>query len=251
MLNQEVSDMQDVLLGSVLSAMATGLGAVPILIFSKMAHKWRDVLLAFTAGVMMAAACFSLIPEAMDNSNIYVVSFGLLLGTFILNYMENKIPHLDLQHKEKRITLEGKAFLVVMAITMHNIPEGLSVGVSYAHGDETLGPLIALAIGLQNIPEGFLVALFLIAQNMKKLNAFGIATLTGTVEIFSSLLGYSLANYVDGLVPYGLSFAAGAMLFIVYKELIPESHGDGNETPSTYSFIVGLVVMLFLIGGFS
>ena len=104
---------------------------------------------------------------------------------------------------------------------MHNLPEGLSVGVSYASSDENLGNLIAFSIGLQNAPEGFLVALFLVNQNIGRFKALGIATLTGAVEIITAMIGYTLSSLVAGLVPYGLAFAAGAMMFIVYKELIP------------------------------
>ena len=143
-----------------------------------------------------------------------------------------------------------KALLIVSAITLHNLPEGLSVGVSYASNVENTGNLIALAIGLQNAPEGLLVALFLAQQNISKIKAFLIATLTGSVEIVTSLLGFYLTNFVDSLVSYGLAFAAGAMLFIIYKELIPESHGDGNERFATYSFIFGILFMIFLINIF-
>jgi len=113
-----------------------------------------------------------------------------------------------------------------------------------------LGGLIAFAIGLQNAPEGFLVALFLINQKVSKPKAFLLATLTGSVEIVSAILGYYLTGVVEGLVPYGLSFAAGAMLFIVYKELIPESHGDGHARSATFSFILGLLVMIGMVQWF-
>ena len=121
------------------------------------------------------------------------------------------------------------------------------MGVSYASQTEDTGNLIALAIGFQNAPEGLLVALFLVNQRISKFKAFILATLTGAIEIFTSLIGYYLTTFVQVLVPYGLSFAAGAMLFIIYKELIPESHGDGNERVSTYAFITGLLVMVFII----
>jgi ZIP family zinc transporter len=107
--------------------------------------------------------------------------------------------------------------------------------------------LIAFAIGLQNAPEGFLVALFLMNQKINRVKAFLVATLTGAVEIPMALLGFYLTSIVSTLVPYGLAFAAGAMLYIIYKELIPESHGDGYETTSTYSFIFGLLFMICLI----
>ena len=239
--------MENWLIGSILSALSTGIGALPILFFKNLTHKSRDILLAFTAGVMVSATMFSLIPEALHTSNMLVVTIGLFLGTLILSLLERVIPHIDLEHSKQLKNFDEKALLIIAAITLHNIPEGLSVGVSYAGGSQDgLGNLIALAIGLQNAPEGLLVALFLVHQQVGKVKAFLIATLTGSVEILSGLLGYSLTSLVDNLVPYGLSFAAGAMLFIVYKELIPESHGDGHETVSTYSFMVGLITMIFL-----
>ncbi|MRX73851.1 ZIP family metal transporter [Bacillus lacus] len=243
--------MTEVLLGSILSALATGLGAIPILFLKgSITHRWRDILLAFTAGIMMTAAMRGLIPEALQAGGIFEVIAGLFLGVLILTMLEKTIPHIDLEHSRVGIQFDEKALLIIAAITLHNIPEGLSVGVSYASEAQETGNLIAFAIGLQNAPEGFLVALFLINQNIGRLKAFIIATLTGAIEIVASLLGYYLTSFIEVLVPYGLSFAAGAMLFIIYKELIPESHGDGNERIATYSFIVGIAFMFILLETF-
>lgn len=250
---QEGDLLLDMIIGSSISAFATALGALPILLFNRLSHKFRDMLLAFTAGIMVTACSFSLIPEALVKSNVWVVLTGLLIGTFVLDRMEKYIPH---SHPERENlsympNLDKKTFLIVSALTLHNIPEGLSVGVSYAGDSGELGGIIAFAIGLQNAPEGLLVALYLVNQNMSKVKAFLFAALTGSIEIAAALLGYSLTNYIDDLIPYGLSFAAGAMLFIVYKELIPESHGDGNERYSTYAFIGGLGMMLAIISIFT
>ncbi|WP_226530098.1 ZIP family metal transporter [Metabacillus niabensis] len=246
--------MSEVLLGSILSALSTGLGAIPILFLQKtITHRWRDILLAFTAGIMMTAAMLGLIPESLKYGGIIEVSIGLFLGVLVLTSLERAIPHIDLEHTKRGIKFDEKALLIIAAITLHNIPEGLSVGVSYASSGSSAnetGNLIAFAIGLQNAPEGFLVALFLINQSIKRGKAFLIATATGAVEIVASLLGFYLTNYVSFLVPYGLAFAAGAMLFIIYKELIPESHGDGNEQFATYSFITGILCMVILINSF-
>ncbi|WP_338781344.1 ZIP family metal transporter [Metabacillus sp. FJAT-52054] len=243
--------MDDVFTGSILSALSTGLGAVPILFLKNtLTHKWRDILLAFSAGIMMTASMFSLIPEALKIGGMLQVVAGLFLGVMVLTILEKQIPHIDLEHSRSGIQFDEKAMLIIAAITLHNLPEGLSVGVSYAADASETGNLIAFAIGFQNAPEGFLVALFLISQNIGRMKAFLIATATGAVEIVTSLLGYYLTAYVNTLVPYGLSFAAGAMLFIIYKELIPESHGDGNERTATYAFITGIVIMLMLIEAF-
>ncbi|ADU30223.1 zinc/iron permease [Evansella cellulosilytica DSM 2522] len=232
--------------GSAIAAIATALGAIPALLFIRATHRFRDILLAFCAGVMMAAAVFELIPEALKQADIKIVALGILLGVVSLTLLEQNIPHIDLDHSSSAIQIDQKSMLIIAAICLHNLPEGLSVGVSYASGVEGLGPMIAFAIGLQNMPEGFLVALFLIQQNVKKLYAFLIALLTGMLEFFAAIIGYILTNYVTILIPTGLSFAAGSMLYIVYKELIPESHGDGHALSSTYSFVFGMIGMLWL-----
>ncbi|SDG36570.1 zinc transporter, ZIP family [Paenibacillus sp. cl6col] len=246
------SSMTEALIGSTISALSTGIGAIPILFMRSMSHRMRDILLAYTAGIMTTASMFNLIPEALASSNVFVIAFGLLLGCFVLLWLEHSLPHMDLENPNQRIriNIEQKSFLIIAAITLHNLPEGLSVGVSYASSNDTLGPLIAFSIGLQNAPEGFLVALFLVNQNINRWKALGIATLTGVVEIVTSMLGYTLSSYVSNLVPYGLSFAAGAMMFIVYKELIPESHGDGHQRSATVSFILGLITMIGLTDWF-
>ncbi|MEC0183879.1 ZIP family metal transporter [Paenibacillus peoriae] len=239
--------MNDVFVGSLISALSTGLGAVPILFMRNVTHRLRDVLLAYAAGIMTSASVYNLIPEAIQHSNWFVLSAGILLGCLVLLVMERYIPHADLEDPDsKTFQLESKSFLIIAAITLHNLPEGLSVGVSYASETQNLGNLIAFSIGLQNAPEGFIVALFLVNQNIGRFKALGIATLTGAVEIMTSLIGFYLSSWVNGLVPYGLAFAAGAMMFIVYKELIPESHGDGNQRIATFSFILGLITMIGL-----
>lgn len=244
--------MVDMLIGSTLSALATGAGAVPILFLSRsLTHKWRDMLLAFTAGIMMAASMLGLIPEALSSGTFFSLMVGLCVGVLALTLLEDIVPHIDLAHAKSGIKIDQKALLVLTAVTLHNIPEGLSVGVSYAAGEQNhIGDLIALAIGFQNAPEGLLVALFLFNQHISKGKAFLMATGTGFVELVASVIGLYLTAVVQSLVPYGLAFAAGAMLFIIYKELIPESHGDGNEKSSTYAFITSLLVMVFLIETF-
>ncbi|SDY90557.1 zinc transporter, ZIP family [Evansella caseinilytica] len=238
--------MTEFLIGSGLAAAATGLGAVPALLFSSATHKFRDVLLAFCSGVMMAAAAFELLPQALAFSDIVIVTLGVMAGILLLTLLEQNIPHVHLDHESRSVDIDNKAALIIAAISLHNLPEGLSVGVSYASGAEGLGHIIAIAIGLQNIPEGFLVAYFLLQQKVRKKIAFLLAMFTGLIEYAAAICGYVLTNYLSVLVPFGLAFAAGSMLYIVYKELIPESHGDGNALSATYSFIFGLLGMLWL-----
>ncbi|WP_166243988.1 ZIP family metal transporter [Paenibacillus turpanensis] len=249
--------MYDMLMGGVASSLATGLGALPVFFFKTVSHRWKDILLAFTAGVMVAASTYGLIPSALKLSNMLVLTIGVLLGTLVLTLLEKIVPHVDPEHNSEGqqrlleqngfgVELGGKALLFLAAMTLHNIPEGLSVGVGYSSSDETLGPIVAISMGLQNAPEGFLTALFLVTQGVKRWPAFLFAFITGVLELLSCIVGYHLTAFVSGLIPYGLAFAGGAMLFIVYKELIPESHGHGHERPATFGFILGLLLMIGL-----
>jgi ZIP family zinc transporter len=237
--------MEAMLIGGLSSSMATGLGALFVLFFHKATHHLKDILLAYTAGIMMTASTYGLIPSALKESNVLVVCIGILTGTLVLTLLESMLPHHDLEHKRKP-SVDQRSWMIIIAITLHNIPEGLSVGVSYSSAVTELGPLVALSIGLQNAPEGLLVALFLVQQKVSPWIAILFSTLTGLLEFAAGFAGYYLTSYVDNLGPYGLSFAAGAMLFIVYKELIPESHGDGHETGATISFILGLLTIIIV-----
>ncbi|WP_079510285.1 ZIP family metal transporter [Mesobacillus jeotgali] len=238
--------MTGAFLGIVISAMATGLGAIPVLFLNNVSSRLKSLLLGYASGIMMAATTFSLIPESLKSSNIWVLSFGMLLGTFVLNIINSKTENLDTSDFKFLSGVDRKTLVIVTAITLHNLPEGLSVGVSYGTGEDNLGAIIAFAIGLQNAPEGFLVAIYLIHQKLSKMKSLLIASFTGAVEIVTAAIGYFLASEVEGLVPFGLSFAAGAMLFVIYKELIPESQEDNHVKFPTYSFILGLLSMLYL-----
>ncbi|WP_026700865.1 ZIP family metal transporter [Salibacterium aidingense] len=241
--------MEEFITASGLSALATAIGAIPAVILKNTTHQAKDMLLAFSAGMMMAASTFELIPESLTLGGYSAVIFGIFLGMFVLTMLEQNIPHehIEQNHTRRRMEMnmiDRKALLVITAITLHNIPEGLSVGVSYNSGIEGLGFLIALAIGVQNAPEGFIVAFFLVQQGVRKTSAFVIAACTGLMEWIAAFLGFWLTSFASTLVPVGLAFAAGSMIYIVYKELIPESHGDGFALSATYSFTGGLLLMI-------
>ncbi len=241
--------MEEFILASGLSAFATGLGAIPAILLRNTTHRGKDMLLAFSAGMMMAASMFELIPESLNLGGYEAAFIGIFLGMLILTLLEQNIPHEHIERTDNNEyfdikMIDRKALLIIMAITLHNIPEGLSVGVSYNSGIEGLGLLIALAIGVQNAPEGFIIAFFLIEQGVKKSHAFLIALGTGCMEWIAAFVGFWLTAVASQLVPIGLAFAAGSMLYIVYKELIPESHGDGYALSATYSFTGGLLLMV-------
>lgn len=238
--------METALLGSFLSAMATVIGAVPILFVRKLSEKWKDILVAFTAGIMVSASTFGLMPQAIREGGIIALTLGLITGVLLLDLIERNIPHIDVENKPGYANMDKKALLVIIALFIHNIPEGLSTGFSYASVEESLGPMVAIAIGAQNMPEGLILAVFLMNSQVGRWKSLGLVTLTGLMEMVSAVIGYFTASSIQNVVGYGLAFAAGAMLFIVYKELIPESHGHGYERPSSYSFILGLLAMVYI-----
>ena len=234
----------------IFSSLCTGLGALLVLLIKNVSHKGKDTLLAYTAGIMVAASAYGLIPSALKLSNLTVLIIGILIGTFVLTILESVIPHVDLEHSRKPTNSSGIIILFLVAMSLHNLPEGLSVGISNVSKEQELGALVSFAIGLQNVPDGFLVALFLVTQNVSRSNAIVLSTLTGIIEMCAGLIGILFGESFEYIIPYGLAFAAGSMLFVVYKELIPESHGDGNERAATIAFIFGFLTMVILTDWF-
>ncbi|PMC34347.1 ZIP family metal transporter [Bacillus sp. UMB0899] len=233
------------LLPILISSLCTSIGAIPVLFIKNLSHKGKDVTLAFTAGIMVAASSYGLIPSALKLSSLTTLVIGILIGTFVLTLIESIIPHTDLDHTNHSVG-HAHVMLFMIAMSIHNFPEGLSVGISNVGHNLEVGSLVAFAIGLQNIPEGFLVALFLVTQGISRLKAISYSAVTGLIELFAGIFGHLFGEFFQPVVPYGLAFAAGSMLFVVYKELIPESHGDGHERASTITFIFGFITMICL-----
>ena len=239
-----------ILLGSVASlaaGLATGAGALPVLFTTKVSDRMLDIMLGFSAGVMLAATSFSLIIPAIELSGPWVAVFGLVLGALVLHLLDRFLPQYH-----PIFGLEGppsglpRVWLFILAITIHNFPEGLAVGVSFGTGDVAGGLVIAMAIGLQNMPEGLAVALPLLREGYTRRKSLWYATLTGLVEPVGGLIGVALVSIAESLLPWGLAFAAGAMIFVVSDEIIPESHRKGFEREATFGLIVGFIVMMLL-----
>jgi ZIP family zinc transporter len=232
---------------SLAAGLATGAGALPVLFTKKISDRLLDVLLGFSAGVMLAATSFSLIVPAIDLSGPWVVVIGLALGAVVLHLIDRFIPHfhpiLGAEGPPSRLS---RVWLFVLAITIHNFPEGLAVGVSFGGGDVAAGLGIAMAIGLQNMPEGLAVALPLVREGYSRRRALWYGTLTGLVEPVGGLLGVALVSIFNPILPWALAFAAGAMLFVVSDEMIPESHRRGFEREATFGLITGFVIMMLL-----
>ncbi len=237
-------------LGSVASlaaGLATGAGALPVLFIKEISDRFLDVMLGFSAGVMLAATSFSLIIPAIDLSSPWVAVFGIILSALILHLIDRSIPHFH-----PKLGAEGpssglpRIWLFVLAITIHNFPEGLAVGVSFGIGDVAAGLVIATAIGLQNMPEGLAVALPLLREGYSRRKSLWYGALTGLVEPVGGLLGVALVSIFHPILPWALAFAAGAMLFVVSDEMIPESHRKGFEREATFGLIAGFVIMMLL-----
>ncbi|MEM0079686.1 MAG: ZIP family metal transporter [Nitrososphaerota archaeon] len=205
--------------------------------------------LGFAAGVMLAASFTSLILPGLEYGGLLPVIVGIFLGAFTVSLIDKILPHLHIiKGREGPSSKNLKAaWLFVIAITIHNMPEGFAVGVGFGSGDIASAIALALAIGFQNIPEGLSVGFSLISvNNYSRLKAYIISTLSGFVEAPLAILGAYLTSLSLMLLPYFMGFAAGAMIFVVSDEIIPETHSEGKERVATYSLIIGLVLMLTL-----
>jgi len=234
-------------LASLAAGLATGVGALPVLFVKRPSKRYLDLMLGFAAGVMLAATAFSLLIPAIEDGGAWVAVGGLLLGALALHLIDRFVPHEHfIRGHEGPSSRLRKIWLFVIAITIHNFPEGLAVGVGFGSG--ALSPAIALAIGigLQNMPEGLAVALPLVGEGYSRRRALLYATLTGLVEPIGGLIGVALVLIARPLLPWGLAFAAGAMLFVISDEIIPESHRNGHERLATFGVMIGFAVMMLL-----
>lgn len=234
---------------SLVAGLATVIGAIPVLFMKKeLSDKQMDLLLGFAAGVMLSATMFSLIVPSLDKGGVVITIVGILAGSIVIDLFDRFSPHEHFfkGHEGPEAMKLKKIWLFIIAITLHNFPEGMAVGVSFGGGMVSNGISIALAIGLQNIPEGTATAFSLLQANYSKKQSFFWTLLTGLVEPLGGLLGASLVVLMEPLLPFFLSFAAGAMLYVISDEIIPETHSHGNEEIATFSLIVGFLLMLAL-----
>lgn len=236
---------------------ATTLGAVPVLFLRKLNEKLNNHLLSFAAGVMLAATIFSLLLPSINiskdrgasaTSAVLQSIAALSLGGLTIWGMDRLIPHkhFDKFHNDSIASRLKKIWLFVFAITIHNFPEGLSVGVASSSGNAAIGLGATVGIALQNVPEGLSVAVALHGQGYSRRYALWIAALTGLVEVFGGLFGASILLISQPVLPLALAFAAGAMLFIVSDEIIPETHRPGFEDGATAALFGGFGIMMFL-----
>ena len=242
---------------SALSGAMTAVGAAPVLMGWRPKERNTNLLLGFAAGVMLAASFFSLIVPALAIAEQQfgeglippsIAVAGISIGALLIALLDRIVPH---EHFIKGA--EGPAavrldrlWLFIIAITIHNIPEGLSVGITAAGGDYDATVAIASGIGLQNVPEGLAVALALLAIGYTRIHSFVVAALTGAVEPLGGVVGGWFVGIAEWFLPWGLLISAGAMIFVISHEIIPETHREGHHARASLGLMLGLVVMLFL-----
>ena len=261
--------MEMVLLTALGVGGATVVGALIGFIFKKTSHRFSDIVLAFAAGVMLAAAVLGLIMPSVEYgyamfaptpeeslspvvAKIFALGMtvaGIFVGALCLNLVDRLVPHLHKMadtdqeaHPESKNV--GKVLLFVMAIAIHNLPEGIAAGVGFGSGNTAEAFLIAGGIALQNIPEGMVIIAPMLAAGIKPSKTLLIALGTGLVEVVGTLIGYFSVTVSTAILPFALAFAGGTMLYIISDEMIPETHAHGSERGATYALLVGFCVML-------
>ncbi len=245
--------MQMVVLTALGVGGATVIGALLGFIFKKMSHKFSDIVLSFAAGVMLSAAVIGLIIPSLEYGGkfkLLVTVAGVFCGAVCINLIDKLVPHLhsltgvDTEiHPGKQEQL-NKILLFVIAIAIHNLPEGIAAGVGFGTGNVNDAMMIASGIALQNIPEGMVIIAPMLAAGMSHGRTFIAAALTGVIEVIGTLIGYFAVSISSVVLPFALAFAGGTMIYVISDEMIPETHSHGNESGATFSLLAGFCLML-------
>lgn len=231
---------------------ATVFGAIIGFAFKDISHKFSDTVLAFAAGVMLAAAVIGLILPSLEyggETGLPITVIGIFCGAYCLNLMDKLVPHLhhlagvDQETHPKKTEQLNKVLLFVMAIAIHNLPEGIAAGVGFGTGNTGEAITIAAGIALQNIPEGMVIIAPMLAAGLSPSRTFIAAMITGVVEVLGTLLGFFAVSLSSTILPFALAFAGGTMLYVISDEMIPETHHD-DARGVTYSLLAGFCLML-------
>lgn len=229
----------------------TALGSVPVLFFKSAPRRLMDSLMGFAGGVMVAASCWSLLTPALELGGIGPSVTGLAMGAALVYVLDQLLPHIHPEFPDEA-SAEGpsvawrRTTLLIAAITLHNFPEGLAIGVAFGGREPAAALALALGIGLQNVPEGLAVALPLRRDGMSRWRALWYGQLTAVVEPLAACLGAFVIVHAASILPFALALAAGAMLYVVVEELIPETVRSGSIDIATIGFIIGFAVMMSL-----
>ena len=232
---------------------ATLVGAILGFAFKNISHKFSDIVLSFAAGIMLAAAVIGLILPSLEyggSFGLLIAAVGVMLGAVCLNLIDKFVPHLhkmmgaDIESHGETNDRLSKILLFVMAIAIHNLPEGIAAGVSF--GSDNIADAISVSggIALQNIPEGMVIIGPMLIAGVSKKKTFIIAALTGVVEVIGTFIGYFAVSVSTAILPFALAFAGGTMLYVISDEMIPETHAHGAEKGATFALLIGFLVML-------
>lgn len=242
--------------GALVTFSATTVGALPAVFIKTISEKVKDLLLGISAGIMLSATAFSLIEPSVTlfqkqfsaPSSALFSAIMVLLGGFILHMGNEHIPHEHFLGKNESIKPEKlkQIWLFVLAITIHNIPEGFAVGTAVGSGNLQIGLPVTIGIGLQDIPEGLVVAIALRTLGYSIKESFIVAGITGVVEAIAALIGFYAVITIETILPWTLAFAGGMMLYVISHEMIPESHKNGYEKHATAGIMIGFVVMMLM-----
>ena len=246
--------MKIVVLTALGVGLATVFGSFIGFALKKIPHKFNDIILSFAAGIMLAAAVLGLIIPAIESTKglvgLLIVIAGIISGALFLSFMDKVVPHLhklagvdEEKHAENSMHL-NKVMLFVMAIAIHNLPEGIAAGVSFGTGNVADALTVAGGIALQNIPEGMVIISPMLNAGVKKSRAFIIALCTGLVEVIGTFIGYFVVSVSVAILPFALAFAGGTMLYVISDEMIPETHSHGYEKGATFSLLIGFCTMI-------
>lgn len=243
--------MEMVLLTALGVGGATIIGAVIGFLCKEFSHKFSDIVLSFAAGVMLSAAVLGLVLPSLEYGGQYgilITIAGIFAGALSLNLIDKLVPHLHKligpDSEEHQNANLSKVLLFVLAIGIHNLPEGIVAGVGFGSGDVSQALMIAGGIALQNIPEGMVIIGPMLAAGVTPRKTFICAMITGLVEVVGTLIGYFAVSLASAILPFALAFAGGTMLYVVSDEMIPETHAHGSERGATYALLVGFCVML-------
>ncbi|WP_121745008.1 ZIP family metal transporter [Natronorubrum halophilum] len=279
-----MASLSDVVVVAFLAGAATGLGALPVFVTDRISHRFYDAALGLAAGIMFGAAVFALVVPGLELGSLWEVVLGILLGSVFLLVANRLVPHVHLLISDEadrsypqstsaeavvgarkvRSALEHsgenggdggdsggssensrQAMLVGSAITIHNVPEGLAIGIAFAGGLEGVGIALAIAIAIQNVPDGFAMAIPASRTGLSKAKTVLYTTLSGAIpEPIAAAFGFALVAVVTGLFPLAAGFAAGTMIAVIFRELIPASHGHGYADIATLTFVAGFIIMV-------
>ncbi len=231
---------------------ATLIGALIGFAFKNISHRFSDIVLAFAAGVMLAAAVLGLIVPSIEYGGkfgLIITVAGIFVGAVCLNLMDKLVPHMHHMVGADQEMHGGnenlnRVLLFVTAIAIHNLPEGIAAGVGFGAGNTAEALVIAGGIALQNIPEGMVIIGPMLAAGVSRKRTLLLALITGLVEVLGTLIGYFAVSLASAILPFALAFAGGTMLYVISDEMIPETHAHGSERGATYALLVGFCLML-------